>query len=474
MRGMLMLAVTLLAALPSTGAQPGDAHINVPVPPHLNVTLANGMKLLLVVRPDVPLVAFNLVLRGGARLDPPGREGTAALTADLLSYGAGSRDAYAWADTVEGAGGNLEAGAQGEAILVRGQFLARDSTLMLQLLSDAVLRPHLAAAEFDKPRTRRIEELKAIKDSSPEALLGNYGRALLFASHAYARAVGGSEASLARITHDDIVHYYANELGADRATLVIAGDFAPAQMRKAVSAAFAGWRRAPQPLPPLAEPQRLKGRRVLLVDAPGAAQTYFWLANVGVARRYPQRAALQISNTAFGGRFGSMLNQELRIKAGLTYSASSSFSRGTVPGEFAINSFTQTDNTARAVELALATLARLRSAGLDATTLDSARAYLLGQYPLAFETSSNWAAALGDLDLYGLPDSYIGEFGSELTKADPASVSQVIAGAYPDPDNLAIVLIGDAAKIRSAAAKLGPLTEMLLAAPDFAPPYSAP
>ena len=473
MRGMLMLVAGLLATLPAMAASPGDAHVNVAVPAHQNLVLPNGLRLILVPRPDLPLVAFNLVLRGGARLDPEGREGTAALTADLLTYGAGARDAYAWADAVEGAGGNLDAGAQGEALLVRGQFLARDCTLMLQLLADAVLRPHFAAEDFEKLRGRRIEELKAIKDSSPEALLSNYGRALLFGAHTYARAVGGSEASLARITHDDIRHFYASEFGADRATLVIAGDFAPAQVQKAVTAAFGGWQRAPQALPPLAEPQRTKGRHILLVDAPGAAQSYFWLGNVGVARRYPQRAALQISNSAFGGRFGSMLNQELRIKAGLTYSASSAFTRGSVPGDFAISSFTQTDNTARAIELALATLARLRHDGLDGATLESARAYLLGQYPLAFETSSHWAAALGDLDLYGLPDSYISEFGTQLTHTDAAAVSAVIASAYPDPDDLAIVLIGDAAKIRAAAAQLGPVTEMPLSAPEFAPTGSA-
>jgi predicted Zn-dependent peptidase len=467
---MLMLAVTLLAASPIATAAPGDAHVNVPVPAHQDLVLPNGMKLILVPRADVPLVAFDLVLRGGGRLDPPGREGTAALTADLLTYGAGARDAYAWADTVEGAGGNLDAGAQGEAILVRGQFLARDSALMLQLLSDAVLHPHFAGEEFDKLRARRIEELKAIKDSSPEALIANYGRALLFGDHPYARAVGGSEASLGRITAEDIRHYYASEFGADRATLVIAGDFDPAQMKKAVAAVFGTWRRAPQALPPLPEPQRIAGRRVLLVDAPGAAQTYFWLGNVGVARHYPLRAALQISNSAFGGRFGSMLNQELRVKAGLTYSANSSFVRGSVPGEFAISSFTQTANTTKAVELALATLARLRQSGLDAATLDSARAYLLGQYPLAFETSAHWAVALGDLDLYGLPDSYIGHFGSDLTATDAAAVGSVIASDYPDPENLAIVLIGDAAKIRAEVAKLGAVTELPLAAPDFVPP----
>jgi predicted Zn-dependent peptidase len=445
-------------------------HVDVPVPANLRVTLGNGLKLILVPRHDIPLLAFNLLLRGGAQLDPPGRAGTATLAASLLTHGAGARDAYAFADAVEGAGGNLDADAHAEAIQVHGQFLARDSRLMLELLADAVLHPRFDAGEFAKLRTRRIEELKAAKDSAPQSLLGYYGRALLFAGHPYGRPVGGSEQSLAQITREDVTRFYAAQAGADRATLVIAGDFDPAQIQKDVAAVFGAWPRAAQPLPPLAETRRIAGRRVLLVDAPGSAQTYFWLGNVGVPRRFPQRAALEIAGSAFGGSFGSMLNQELRLKTGLTYSASARFARGTVAGEFAIGSFTQTDNTARAVEVALATLARLRQAGLDAATIDRARNYLLGQYPLAFETPADWAQALGDLDLYGLPESYIGHFGSDLLRADGAAISAVIAAAFPSADDLDIVLIGDAARIGDAAAKFGPLTRMPLSAPDFAPP----
>ena len=92
----------------------------------------------------------------------------------------------------------------------------------------------------------------------------------------------------------------------------------------------------------------MTGRRVLLVDSPGSSQTYFWLGNVGVDRRYSGRPALDLVNTLYGGRFTSILNTELRIKSGLSYGASSRFTRGSVPGEFAIRSFTQTDNTAKA------------------------------------------------------------------------------------------------------------------------------
>ncbi|MGH8253690.1 MAG: M16 family metallopeptidase [Steroidobacteraceae bacterium] len=448
---------------------PAPNRVNVPVPANERVTLPNGLRLILVPRHDIPLVAFNLLLRGGALLDQPDHDGTAALAADLLTHGAGSRDAFAFADAVEGAGGNLDAAAHAEFIQVQGQFLARDSRLMLELLGEAVLHPRFDAAEFDKLRERRIEEIKAAKDSSPQALLGNYGRALLFGTHPYGNAVSGSEASLARLTRDDVTHFYAAQSGADRAILVIAGDFDPAQVRRDVTAVFGGWKRATQPLAALPAPARIHGRRLLLVDSPGSAQTYIWMANVGVPRHYDLRPALNIANLALGGSFGSLLNRELRLKAGLTYDASSRFNRGLVAGEFAIGTFTQTDKSAEALQLALTTLGEFKKAGLDATATDSARNFLLGQYPLAFETPFDWAVALGDLEFYGLPESYIGHFGSDLVATDAASIHSVIDGAFPSPDDLDIVLIGDAAKIRDSLANFGPVTTMPLSAPDFSP-----
>ena len=212
------------------------------------------------------------------------------------------------------------------------------------------------------------------------------------------------------------------------------------------------------------------GRRVLLIDAPGSAQTYFWIANVGVARAYPQRAALDVTNTAFGGSFGSMLMQALRIKSGLSYSAHAGFRRGAVPGEFAISSFTQTASTGRALETALQTLATLKQQGVGDAAIDSARSYILGQYALGFETAADWAGALADLDLYHLPESYIDDYRPQLPRVDAAASKQVVERAYPSVDDVDIVLIGDAARIRAEVAKLGPVLEKPLDAPDFEAP----
>jgi zinc protease len=206
----------------------------------------------------------------------------------------------------------------------------------------------------------------------------------------------------------------------------------------------------------------------LLVDSPGSVQTYFWLGNVGVAKRFPERAALDLVNTLYGGRFTSILNSELRIKSGLSYSARSGFARGSVPGEFAIRSFTQTENTAKALDLTLQTLDRLHKEGVNQEMLESSRAYLLGQYPLSLETAAHWAAAMSELEVYGLGPDYIDQYGPSLRSVKLEDARGVIERAFPDARQLAIVLVGDAAKIRAAVERYGPVTAMPLTTPSFA------
>lgn len=446
-----------------------DAPAGVTVPAHQRFTLPNGLTVVLVPRKDVPLIAFSGFVRGGALVDPSGKPGVASLVAGLLDRGAGKRSAYEFADALEGVGGTFSAAAGAESISFQGQFLARDRVLMIELLSDALMRPRLAAEEFESYRQREIEFIKSAKDSDPSQLLGIYGRAALFGSHPYGNPQGGSERSLAAITLEDVTAYHRENFGADNATVVFAGDLDPKWMRQAVSTAFAAWGKSSARRLKLSPAPRVTGRRVLLIDAPGSVQTYFWLGNVGVDRRYSGRPALDLVNTLYGGRFTSVLNTELRVKSGLSYGAFSRFVRGTMPGEFAIRSFTQTDNTVKALDLTLQTLEQLKRGALEQAMLDSSRSYVLGQFPLQFETAEHWANTLADLEFHGLGEDYIEDYGPQLAKVDLPETAAVIADAVPRPTDLVMVLIGDASKIRDAVAKYGPVTEMKIADPDFSP-----
>lgn len=467
--GVALPLVVLAAGTAPSAAAPGS----VTVPAHKRFVLPNGLTIVLVPRKDVPMIAFAGFVRGGSLADPADKPGVGSLVAGLLDRGAGRRSAYEFADALEGVGGTFNAAAGAEAISVSGQFLARDRVLMIELLADALMRPTFDAGEFASYRDREIEFIKSAKDSDPAQIVGIYGRAALFGAHPYGRPQGGSERSLAAITLADVKGYHARNFGANNATLVFAGDLDVRWMKQSLTAAFGTWTQAAAIGRELAPAPRVKGRRVVLVDSPGSAQTYFWIGNVGVDRRYSGRPALDLVNTLYGGRFTSILNTELRIKSGLSYGASSRFVRGSEAGEFAIRSFTRTDTTVQALDLTLQTLAQLERGNLTPEMLESSRAYVLGQFPLQFETAAHWAQALADLELYGLGKDYIEGYGPALRTVDLAEAAAVTADAFPRPDDLVMVLIGDAAKIREGVAKYGPVTELDLSDPDFAPAPAA-
>jgi len=471
--GVTLFPATHAAAKPAAKPVKAESAVGMKVPDHERFVLPNRLTILLLQKKEVPTIAFSGFVRGGALADPADKPGVASLAAGLLDRGAGKRNAYEFADAVEGAGGVFNAAAGAEAVNVSGQFLSRDRALMVELLADALMRPRFDADEFTGYRDREIEFIKSAKDSDPSQIIGIYGRAALFGKHPYGRPQSGSERSLARITQSDVVSYHAANFGADRTTLVFAGDLDTKWMKQALTAAFGGWAKAKSAVPALTPAPRVTGRRIVLIDAPGAAQTYFWLGNVGVDRRYNGRPALDLVNTLYGGRFTSLLNTELRIKSGLTYGASSRFTRATVAGDFAIRSFTQTDTTAQALDLTLKTLDDLKHGAIAPDMLESARAYVLGQYPLQLETAAHWAGALSDLEFFGLGKEYIEGYGPALAKVDVAETAAVTADAFPRPTDLVMVLIGDAAKIREVAQKYGPVTEMKLSDPDFVAPAAA-
>jgi predicted Zn-dependent peptidase len=461
-----LLATSTLAV----AAASGGAHDGVKLPPFEPITLDNGAQVVLMPKRDTPMIAMAVLARGGSLADAPGREGTASLLADLTQKGAGSRNAAQFAEAIEGAGGSLSVATGVESLAVSASFLARDTDLMIELVSDALLRPRLEPDEFEKARTLAIQSIAAAKDADPYPLLGGYGDAWLFRGHPFGRPVDGSEESLAAVTLDDVRRQYREQVRGDRLVIALVGDFDPKGAAQRLGAAFGSLPRAASAAPVAQAAPRVAGRRVLLVDKPGATQTYFWFGNVGASRTDPERTAQSVVNVVFGGRFTSMLNTELRIKSGLTYGARSTFDRLSQPGAFSISSFTATDTTTQAIDLALATLDRLHADGLDQPTLQSARSYLLGQFPPTIETNGQLAGRLAELLFHGLGAADVDEFAARVAAVDGPTVRAVIDRTFPRSTDLAIVLIGDATRIRDAARKLGPVTEMKITDPRFAPP----
>ncbi|MDH3768122.1 MAG: insulinase family protein, partial [Gammaproteobacteria bacterium] len=367
------------AAKVATGVQPDySSYLDRPplLPDYTRVELDNGIVLLLLEKPEVPLIGFEVVLRGGATADPAGKSGTASLLAELLRKGAGDRNATDFAATVEGLGGDLDTGAGLESLQVSGSFLSRDAQVGVGLLADLLMRPQLDEAEFKKIRDRTVQFIKAAKDSSPNRLIGTYAGAFVFDEHPYARPSFGDESSLVGINIGDVRKFYQEQVGADRMIVAVTGDFETNNIVTLLRSAFASWRGAARDLPQYGSASTIAGGRVLLIDKPDATQTYFWMGNIGVSKYFPQRAALALTNAKFGGSFTSMLNDALRVKSGLTYGANSRLLQPRKAGSVSITSFTRTETTVTAIDLALETLEQLHTSGFDAKALGSIKAYI--------------------------------------------------------------------------------------------------
>ena len=461
----LTLFFTLLSVFGS-GAAHGD---DVTLPDAERVVLDNGAVLILNENHDVPLIGFQAIIRGGAAADPSGKHGLANLLAGLLEKGAGERSAAEFAETVASVGGELGASAGLEWLSVSADFMAKDSALMVELVSDMLQRPALKADEFSKLRDRSINLIKAAKGSDPGRLMPSYANAFLFGEHPYGNPLGGSESSLANIAHGDMLAYYADVLGGDRLIIAVSGDFEIAVMRDALTAAFGEWRAAAGELPIIGTAMPADSNRVYLIDKPGATQTYFYVGNVGVAQGFAGRAELDLANTVFGGRFTSMLMTELRTKSGLSYGARSALSRPFQPGSVFITSFTETSTTVEALDVALSTLGRFRDNGLDEAMMVSARNYVMGQFPPRLETAAQLARTFASIEAGGLSVSYINDYGASLSAATPESIAAVIDEVYPAPDELVFVILGDAELIREQVTQYGPITEIAISETRFHP-----
>ena len=443
----------------------------VTLPQVERVVLDNGVVLILHEKADVPLIGLEASIRGGAVSDPAGLGGTANLLAGMLERGAGGRSAAEFAEAVDAVGGFVRAGADLESIAISAEFMARDADLMIELLVDMLRAPRLDDDEVRKLRDRNIDVLRAGKDGNPHALTPIYGNGFLFAGHPYGNSVYGSEESLEKITAADLRNYYGNSFGGDRLALAVVGDFETAMMIEKLSDAFADWPAATAPLPVIEAPAVTAGRRVLLVDKPGAAQSYFWIGSVGVGVDDASRAELDIANTLFGGAgfWSSMLLSELRTKAGLTYRVRSELRRNAAGGSVAIISYTKTETTLEAIDLALLLLEQLRADGVSDESVVMGKNYILGQFAPRFETAEQLAGQFAALEGYGLDESYVNDYGAAVAGADGEAIRDIIKEVYPASDDLVFAIIGDAEVIREQVAKYGPLTEMSITEPRFRP-----
>jgi len=433
----------------------GEAALKLPA--YKKIKLKNGLTLLLMEQHEVPIISFNFIVRAGSVADPAGKEGVASLTAGLLRKGTKTRTADQIASELDFVGGTFGAAATFDYTQGTAEFVRKDISKGLELLSDVLLNPTFPQAEATKMQAQRVDAVKAAKDEA-SGVIGTYYNAYLFGAHPYGRPTEGDEKTIAAIAREDVAKFYQTYYTPSNTILAVAGDFQTAEMERMLTERFGAWPDKSAPAVSLTEAAPVQGKRLLLIDKPDSTQTFYRIGNVGIPRTSADRVQIEVVNTLFGGRFTSMLNSALRINSGLTYGARSTFDQRRLRGPFFINTFTRNETTAQAIDMTLDILKRLHEKGITEEELKSAKSDLKGQFPPRIETTDQLAATIAQLEFFGLDERDINTYYARIDAMTLADAQRVIKQYFP-AENLVFVLIGKASEIEPAIRKYAPNVE---------------
>ncbi len=426
------------------------------IPPASERVLPNGLTLLAVEYHAVPIVVFHLLIAGGAAYDPAGKEGVAALTADLIRQGTDRRSAEELAREIEFLGGGLAGDAGRDFSMVSGEFLSKDIDAGLDLFADVALHPAFRPDEFRRAQGLALAGIVAARENA-SAIADRCFQAYLYGGHPYGHPSEGDERTVRRLTVADVRNFYTHHYDPRGAVLVVIGDASVADLATKVERAFAGWQPGGGAAPTLAPPTRVRGRNLLLVDKADAKQTHLRIGNTAIGRSDPDYVPAGVTSTILGGGLGSRLIDELRVKRSLTYGAWSVFAARRVLGDFRVGTFTKVETTGEALGLTLDMLRRYADDGATPDELARSQSLLTGQYPRQLETPGALAARLAELQAYGLPRSDLATYPERVTATSLEDVRR-IAKRWMPTDDAAIVVVGPAASLGSELAAFGPVT----------------
>ncbi|MDP9359869.1 MAG: insulinase family protein [Acidobacteriota bacterium] len=455
MKTLLAAAAMTLAVQAAALAQvettppPPAAPREVQIPKPVEKTLANGLRIIVIEKKGVPLVAARLLIRNGGEADPASLPGLADTTASLLTKGTTTRSAEQIARGVEALGATLDTGASWDESSADISVMSSKLLQAMSFMADVVLHPTFKQDEIDRLRQQNVDALR-VAMRQPGRLANFVAAHVIFGAGAYGHNLGGTPDSLARMKRDDVVAFHRDYYRPDNAILIMGGDIRPAKAFAVAEELFGGWK--PAAGSHLVQPEAAKefpSPRVVVVDMPAAGQAAVVIGRPGLRRANSAYHLSLVTNSILGGSYSSRLNEEIRIKRGLSYGANSSFDLRRDVGPFIASAQTKNESAGEVAGLIVDEMNKLGTTAVADTELGPRKAVLIGGFGRALETNAGIVGRIGTLALYGLSldeiNRYIG--GVQNVSADDV---QKFAASHVAGNDASIVIVGDAKKFLPA------------------------
>ncbi len=434
--------MTISAPIPAPGPSRTAA-----LPAPVERVLDNGLRVVAFSQRGIPLVAAQLVVRCGGAAEHEDEAGLAALVAALLTQGTTAHDAPTLAASADALGARLDAGSGYDASLVSVSATTPAFPHAFALLEEVVRRPAFAPHEVERVRARSISDL-SLTYANPGAVARLVGQRLAYGGAPYGHPLAGTAATLATLTRDRVAWFHERFYRPDDAVLVIGGDLSVDDAFGLAERVLGGWRAPAAPLPArpagATPPPRA---RAVIVDKPDAGRTALFVGRLGIERRSPDYYPALVASAMLSG-YSGRLNQEIRVKRGLSYGAGAALTPRRMPGMFSAVTLVDHARAAEAAEVTQATIRSLAEQPASDEEFAPRKATLTGGFYRGIETTDGIAGSLAELVLYDVPLNELDAFVPRIEAVDAEAVRAYAARALV-PDQF-VVLVGDAAKFAPA------------------------
>lgn len=404
--------------------------------------LPNGLRVIVVERPGLPLLAAEVVVRSGAEKDEKDLAGTASMTGSLLMRGTETMTAPEIATAIESLGGTIDSGAHWEASRATIVVMSDKAGPGLKILSDIVLHPTFKQEEIDRLKNQTMDGLR-VALRQPGALAQFVAGRVLFGDAPYGHSHTGTMETLPAIKRDDILRLYRTYYVPENAALILSGNVTLEQGRKYAEQFFGDWKGTMPPAQEQASANATEWKpSSIVIDMPEAGQAAVTVARPGLKRSSPDYYAGLVANAALGNGFVSRLNREIRIKRGLSYAARSSLDARRDVGPFMATAQTKNQSAAEVAKLMQIELKRMKSDPVQGEELKSRQAVLTGAYARNLETNGGFVGKISAMITNDLPLDTLNKFIPAINAITSADVTAFATKYFDAP--LSLIIIGKA------------------------------
>lgn len=442
---LFVLSFNAFAQTPKETPPPPSEPPTLSIPEVKEMTLENGLKVAVVQKTGLPLVTVSLLVKCGADCEPDSKAGLANMTANLLIKGTKYRTATDIAEQIDFLGGSLNSGVGWNSSTVTLNVLKDKLGKSLSIMSDSVIRPAFPAKEVQLAKKQTLDGFK-VSLKQPGTLLAYVASRYTYKEHPSV----GTTKTIGKITRKDIVGFHKTKYTPTNSVLIFTGDISPDQANRFAKLFFGSWTGKREPQKTLASvadslskrPATIK--RMLVVDLPNSGQAAVGFANkLGFGRKNSTTKYFPASvlNSVLGGGYSARLNQEIRLKRGLSYGARSGFSWRADETNFNANTQTKNESAAQVAELIKIEINKLANDSIKETELIPRKAVITGGFGRGLQTNNGLAARLRDLYLYDLSPNELNSFMNNVRNVSDQQIKDFASNNLLGGD---MIIVGDA------------------------------